>query len=159
MTSMAMPCGTNSSLMDQIKAWFNPKWEWFKTTRVYSALGWLYEKFTNPTLNLLTSVVFVMAFELFAFYVTGYTGWWFWLSIAALSSSVFFLRVNEIARERKVKIVFAWYFGIALLTWLDPMGLMVYGLPWQLMFIVGTYVSAIYSVAVSLIAAVMSYQA
>lgn len=159
MTSMAMPCGTNSSLMDQIKAWFNPKWEWFKTTRVYSALGWLYEKFTNPTLNLLTSVVFVMAFELFAFYVTGYTGWWFWLSIAALSSAVFFLRVNEIARERKVKIVFAWYFGIALLTWLDPMGLMVYGLPWQLMFIVGTYVSAIYSVAVSLIAAVMSYQA
>ena len=145
--------------MDQIKAWFNPKWEWFKTTRVYSALGWLYEKFTNPTLNLLTSVVFVMAFELFAFYVTGYTGWWFWLSIAALSSSVFFLRVNEIGRERKVKIVFAWYFGIALLTWLDPMGLMVYGLPWQLMFIVGTYVSAIYSVAVSLIAAVMSYQA
>ena len=159
MTSMAMPCGTNSSLMDQIKAWFNPKWEWFKTTRVYSALGWLYEKFTNPTRNLLTSVVFVMAFELFAFYVTGYTGWWFWLSIAALSSAVFFLRVNEIARERKVKIVFAWYFGIALLTWLDPMGLMVYGLPWQLMFIVGTYVSAIYSVAVSLIAAVMSYQA
>lgn len=159
MTSMAMPCGTNSSLMDQIKAWFNPKWEWFKTTRVYSALGWLYEKFTNPTLNLLTSVVFVMAFELFAFYVTGYTGWWLWLSIAALSSAVFFLRVNEIARERKVKIVFAWYFGIALLTWLDPMGLMVYGLPWQLMFIVGTYVSAIYSVAVSLIAAVMSYQA
>ena len=159
MTSMAMPCGTNSSLMEQIKAWFNPKWEWFKTTRVYSALGWLYEKFTNPTLNLLTSVVFVMAFELFAFYVTGYTGWWFWLSIAALSSAVFFLRVNEIARERKVKIVFAWYFGIALLTWLDPMGLMVYGLPWQLMFIVGTYVSAIYSVAVSLIAAVMSYQA
>ena len=159
MTSMAMPCGTNSSLMDQIKAWFNPNWEWFKTTRVYSALGWLYEKFTNPTLNLLTSVVFVMAFELFAFYVTGYTGWWFWLSIAALSSAVFFLRVNEIARERKVKIVFAWYFGIALLTWLDPMGLMVYGLPWQLMFIVGTYVSAIYSVAVSLIAAVMSYQA
>ena len=159
MTSMAMPCGTNSSLMDQIKAWFNPKWEWFKTTRVYSALGWLYDKFTNPTLNLLTSVVFVMAFELFAFYVTGYTGWWFWLSIAALSSAVFFLRVNEIARERKVKIVFAWYFGIALLTWLDPMGLMVYGLPWQLMFIVGTYVSAIYSVAVSLIAAVMSYQA
>lgn len=159
MTSMAMPCGTNSSLMDQIKAWFNPKWEWFKTTRVYSALGWLYEKFTNPTLNLLTSVVFVMAFELFAFYVTGYTGWWFWLSIAALSSAVFFLRVNEIARERKVKIVFAWYFGIALLTWLDPMGLMIYGLPWQLMFIVGTYVSAIYSVAVSLIAAVMSYQA
>ena len=156
MTSMAMPCGTNSSLMDQIKAW---KWEWFKTTRVYSALGWLYEKFTNPTLNLLTSVVFVMAFELFAFYVTGYYGWWFWLSIAALSSSVFFLRVNEIGRERKVKIVFAWYFGIALLTWLDPMGLMVYGLPWQLMFIVGTYVSAIYSVAVSLIAAVMSYQA
>ena len=145
--------------MDQIKAWFNPKWEWFKTTRVYSALGWLYDKFTNPTLNLLTSVVFVMAFELFAFYVTGYTGWWFWLSIAALSSSVFFLRVNEIGRERKVKIVFAWYFGIALLTWLDPMGLMVYGLPWQLMFIVGTYVSAIYSVAVSLIAAVMSYQA
>lgn len=159
MTSMAMPCGTNSSLMDQIKAWFNPNWEWFKTTRVYSALGWLYDKFTNPTLNLLTSVVFVMAFELFAFYVTGYTGWWFWLSIAALSSAVFFLRVNEIARERKVKIVFAWYFGIALLTWLDPMGLMVYGLPWQLMFIVGTYVSAIYSVAVSLIAAVMSYQA
>ena len=159
MTSMAMPCGTHSSLMDQIKAWFNPKWEWFKTTRVYSALGWLYDKFTNPTLNLLTSVVFVMAFELFAFYVTGYTGWWFWLSIAALSSAVFFLRVNEIARERKVKIVFAWYFGIALLTWLDPMGLMVYGLPWQLMFIVGTYVSAIYSVAVSLIAAVMSYQA
>ncbi len=158
MTSMAMPCGTNSSLMDQIKAWFNPKWEWFKTTRVYSALGWLYDKFTNPTLNLLTSVVFVMAFELFAFYVTGCTGWWFWLSIAALSSAVFFLRVNEIARERKVKIVFAWYFGIALLTWLDPMGLMVYGLPWQLMFIVGTYVSAIYSVAVSLIAAVMSYQ-
>ena len=145
--------------MDQIKAWFNPKWEWFKTTRVYSALGWLYEKFTNPTLNLLTSVVFVMAFELFAFYVTGYYGWWFWLSIAALSSSVFFLRVNEIGRERKVKIVFAWYFGIALLTWLDPMGLMVYGLPWQLMFIVGTYVSAIYSVAVSLIAAVISYQA
>ena len=145
--------------MDQIKAWFNPKWEWFKTTRVYSALGWLYDKFTNPTLNLLTSVVFVMAFELFAFYVTGYTGWWFWLSIAALSSAVFFLRVNEIARERKVKIVFAWYFGIALLTWLDPMGLMVYGLPWQLMFIVGTHVSAIYSVAVSLIAAVMSYQA
>ena len=145
--------------MDQIKAWFNPNWEWFKTTRVYSALGWLYDKFTNPTLNLLTSVVFVMAFELFAFYVTGYTGWWFWLSIAALSSSVFFLRVNEIGRERKVKIVFAWYFGIALLTWLDPMGLMVYGLPWQLMFIVGTYVSAIYSVAVSLIAAVMSYQA
>ena len=145
--------------MDQVKTWFNPKWEWFKTTRVYSALGWLYEKFTNPTLNLLTSVVFVMAFELFAFYVTGYTGWWFWLSIAALSSAVFFLRVNEIARERKVKIVFAWYFGIALLTWLDPMGLMVYGLPWQLMFIVGTYVSAIYSVAVSLIAAVMSYQA
>ena len=159
MTSMAMPCGTNSSLMDQIKAWFNPNWEWFKTTRVYSALGWLYDKFTNPTLNLLTSVVFVMAFELFAFYVTGYTGWWLWLSIAALSSAVFFLRVNEIARERKVKIVFAWYFGIALLTWLDPMGLMVYGLPWQLMFIVGTYVSAIYSVAVSLIAAVMSYQA
>ena len=159
MTSMAMPCGTHSSLMDQVKTWFNPKWEWFKTTRVYSALGWLYEKFTNPTLNLLTSVVFVMAFELFAFYVTGYTGWWFWLSIAALSSAVFFLRVNEIARERKVKIVFAWYFGIALLTWLDPMGLMVYGLPWQLMFIVGTYVSAIYSVAVSLIAAVMSYQA
>ena len=145
--------------MDQIKAWFNPKWEWFKTTRVYSALGWLYDKFTNPTLNLLTSVVFVMAFELFAFYATGYYGWWFWLSIAALSSSVFFLRVNEIGRERKVKIVFAWYFGIALLTWLDPMGLMVYGLPWQLMFIVGTYVSAIYSVAVSLIAAVMSYQA
>lgn len=159
MTSMAMPCGTNSSLMDQIKAWFNPNWEWFKTTRVYSALGWLYDKFTNPTLNLLTSVVFVIAFELFAFYVTGYYGWWFWLSIAALSSSVFFLRVNEIGRERKVKIVFAWYFGIALLTWLDPMGLMVYGLPWQLMFIVGTYVSAIYSVAVSLIAAVMSYQA
>ena len=145
--------------MDQIKAWFNPNWEWFKTTRVYSTLGWLYDKFTNPTLNLLTSVVFVMAFELFAFYVTGYTGWWFWLSIAALSSAVFFLRVNEIARERKVKIVFAWYFGIALLTWLDPMGLMVYGLPWQLMFIVGTSVSAIYSVAVSLIAAVMSYQA
>ena len=145
--------------MDQIKAWFNPNWEWFKTTRVYSALGWLYDKFTNPTLNLLTSVVFVMAFELFAFYATGYTGWWLWLSIAALSSAVFFLRVNEIARERKVKIVFAWYFGIALLTWLDPMGLMVYGLPWQLMFIVGTYVSAIYSVAVSLIAAVMSYQA
>ncbi len=159
MTSMAMPCGTNSSLMDQIKAWFNPKWEWFKTTRVYSALDWLYEKFTNPTLNLLTSALFVIAFELFAFYVTGYYGWWFWLSIAALSSSVFFLRVNEIGRERKVKIVFAWYFGIALLTWLDPMGLMVYGLPWQLMFIVGTYVSAIYSVAVSLIAAVMSYQA
>lgn len=145
--------------MDQIKAWFNPNWEWFKTTRVYSALGWLYEKFTNPTLNLLTSALFVIAFELFAFYVTGYYGWWFWLSIAALSSSVFFLRVNEIGRERKVKIVFAWYFGIALLTWLDPMGLMVYGLPWQLMFIVGTYVSAIYSVAVSLIAAVMSYQA
>ena len=159
MTSMAMPCGTHSSLMDQVKTWFNPKWEWFKTTRVYSALGWLYEKFTNPTLNLLTSVVFVMAFELFAFYVTGYTGWWFWLSIAALSSAVFFLRVNEIARERKVKIVFAWYFGIAALTWLDPMGLMIYGLPWTLQFIVGTYVSAIYSVAVSLIAAVMSYQA
>ncbi len=145
--------------MEQIKAWFSPNWEWFKTTRVYSALGWLYEKFTNPTLNLLTSALFVIAFELFAFYVTGYYGWWFWLSIAALSSSVFFLRVNEIGRERKVKIVFAWYFGIALLTWLDPMGLMVYGLPWQLMFIVGTYVSAIYSVAVSLIAAVMSYQA
>ena len=145
--------------MEQIKAWFNPKWEWFKSTRVYSALGWLYEKLTNPTINLLTSALFVIAFELFAFYVTGYYGWWFWLSIAALSSSVFFLRVNEIGRERKVKIVFAWYFGIALLTWLDPMGLMVYGLPWQLMFIVGTYVSAIYSVAVSLIAAVMSYQA
>lgn len=159
MTSMAMPCGTNSSLMEQIKAWFSPKWEWFKSTRVYSALGWLYEKLTNPTINLLTSALFVIAFELFAFYVTGYYGWWFWLSIAALSSSVFFLRVNEIGRERKVKIVFAWYFGIALLTWLDPMGLMVYGLPWQLMFIVGTYVSAIYSVAVSLIAAVMSYQA
>ena len=159
MTSMAMPCGTNSSLMEQIKVWFSPKWEWFKSTRVYSALGWLYEKLTNPTINLLTSALFVIAFELFAFYVTGYYGWWFWLSIAALSSSVFFLRVNEIGRERKVKIVFAWYFGIALLTWLDPMGLMVYGLPWQLMFIVGTYVSAIYSVAVSLIAAVMSYQA
>ena len=159
MTSMAMPCGTNSSLMDQIKAWFNPNWEWFKSTRVYSALGWLYEKLTNPTINLLTSALFVIAFELFAFYVTGCYGWWFWLSIAALSSSVFFLRVNEIGRERKVKIVFAWYFGIALLTWLDPMGLMIYGLPWQLMFIVGTYVSAIYSVAVSLIAAVMSYQA
>ena len=159
MTSMAMPCGTNSSLMEQIKAWFSPKWEWFKSTRVYSALGWLYEKLTNPTINLLTSALFVIAFELFAFYVTGYYGWWFWLSIAALSSSMFFLRVNEIGRERKVKIVFAWYFGIALLTWLDPMGLMVYGLPWQLMFIVGTYVSAIYSVAVSLIAAVMSYQA
>ena len=159
MASMAIPCGTNSSLMEQIKAWFSPKWEWFKSTRVYSALGWLYEKLTNPTINLLTSALFVIAFELFAFYVTGYYGWWFWLSIAALSSSVFFLRVNEIGRERKVKIVFAWYFGIALLTWLDPMGLMVYGLPWQLMFIVGTYVSAIYSVAVSLIAAVMSYQA
>ena len=145
--------------MEQIKAWFSPKWELFKSTRVYSALGWLYEKLTNPTINLLTSALFVIAFELFAFYVTGYYGWWFWLSIAALSSSVFFLRVNEIGRERKVKIVFAWYFGIALLTWLDPMGLMVYGLPWQLMFIVGTYVSAIYSVAVSLIAAVMSYQA
>ena len=145
--------------MEQIKVWFSPKWEWFKSTRVYSALGWLYEKLTNPTINLLTSALFVIAFELFAFYVTGYYGWWFWLSIAALSSSVFFLRVNEIGRERKVKIVFAWYFGIALLTWLDPMGLMVYGLPWQLMFIVGTYVSAIYSVAVSLIAAVMSYQA
>ena len=145
--------------MEQIKAWFSPKWEWFKSTRVYSALGWLYEKLTNPTINLLTSALFVIAFELFAFYVTGYYGWWFWLSTAALSSSVFFLRVNEIGRERKVKIVFAWYFGIALLTWLDPMGLMIYGLPWQLMFIVGTHVSAIYSVAVSLIAAVMSYQA
>ena len=158
MTSMAMPCGTNSSLMDQVKTWFNPKWEWFKASRAYSALTWLYEKFTNPTINLLTSVVFVMAFELFAFYVTGYTGWWLWLSIAALSSAVFFLRVNEIGRDRKVKIVFAWYLGIALMTWLDPMGLMVYGLPWTLQFIVATYVSAIYSVAISLIAAVMSYQ-
>ena len=158
MTSMAMPCGTHSSLMDQVKTWFNPKWEWFKASRAYSALTWLYEKFTNPTINLLTSVVFVMAFELFAFYVTGYTGWWLWLSIAALSSVVFFLRVNEIGRDRKVKIVFAWYLGIALMTWLDPMGLMVYGLPWTLQFIVATYVSAIYSVAISLIAAVMSYQ-
>ena len=158
MTSMAMPCGTHSSLMDQVKTWFNPKWEWFKASRAYSALTWLYEKFTNPTINLLTSVVFVMAFELFAFYVTGYTGWWLWLSIAALSSAVFFLRVNEIGRDRKVKIVFAWYLGIALMTWLDPMGLMVYGLPWTLQFIVATYVSAIYSVAISLIAAVMSYQ-
>lgn len=147
-----------SSLGSQLKEWISPKWEWFKSTRVYSALGWLYEKLTNPTLNLLTSIVFVIAFELFAFYVTGYTGWWFWLSIAALSSSVFFLRVNEIARERKVKIVLMWYFGIAMLTWLDPMGLMIYGLPWALQFIVTTYVSAIYSVAVSLIAAVMSYQ-
>ena len=144
--------------MDQVKTWFNPKWEWFKASRAYSALTWLYEKFTNPTINLLTSVVFVMAFELFAFYVTGYTGWWLWLSIAALSSVVFFLRVNEIGRDRKVKIVFAWYLGIALMTWLDPMGLMVYGLPWTLQFIVATYVSAIYSVAISLIAAVMSYQ-
>ena len=144
--------------MDQVKTWFNPKWEWFKASRAYSALTWLYEKFTNPTINLLTSVVFVMAFELFAFYVTGYTGWWLWLSIAALSSVVFFLRVNEIDRNRKVKIVFAWYLGIALMTWLDPMGLMVYGLPWTLQFIVATYVSAIYSVAISLIAAVMSYQ-
>ncbi len=144
--------------MDQVKTWFNPKWEWFKSSRAYPALAWLYEKFTNPTINLLTSVVFVMAFELFAFYVTGYTGWWFWLSVAALSSVVFFLRVNEIGRDRKVKIVFAWYLGIALMTWLDPMGLMVYGLPWTLQFIVATYVSAIYSVAISLIAAVMSYQ-
>ena len=144
--------------MDQVKTWFNPKWEWFKSSRAYSALAWLYEKFTNPTINLLTSVVFVMAFELFAFYVTGYTGWWFWLSMAALSAVVFFLRVNEIGRDRKVKIVFAWYLGIALMTWLDPMGLMVYGLPWTLQFIVATYVSAIYSVAISLIAAVMSYQ-
>lgn len=119
---------------------------------------WLFNKLVNPRLNLLLSALFILAFEVFAISMTGYTGWWFWLSLAAVASSIFFYRLEDVGGQPKVWLACGWYASIALLTIIDPMGFMIYGLPWTLAFIVGTHVSAIYSVVVSLVFSVISYR-